>query len=255
MTPRVVNNDEVPRQFTAALWELSAKQEAELRILEAGCGRRWALRDRPPLTLTGVDIDEDALRIRKELERDLDVGICADIRDPSAAVPNSFDVVYSVFVLEHMPNAERALENFVSWLRPGGVLLLQFPDPKSVLGWLTRRTPFVLHLLTHRLIYRFRHAGRPGYGPYRTFYDKILEPAVFKRFCADHGLVVQNAFATDRVRIIPVRLIRSLMRAFVRTISLIALGRLEWRYNNLAYIVTKPASVSAKCDLGYAVST
>jgi hypothetical protein len=46
------------------------KQEAgskgELNILEAGCGREWPIKlGDVPYTLTGVDLDQNALDIRK----------------------------------------------------------------------------------------------------------------------------------------------------------------------------------------------
>lgn len=57
--------------------------------------------------------------------RDLDVAIVGDIT--SIKLPmESFDVVYSSFVLELVPRADAALKNFVRWLKPGGPV-----DPAS----------------------------------------------------------------------------------------------------------------------------
>src|SRR6185437_11416268 len=71
-----------------------------LRILEAGCGRDWPLHVSVPYTLTGLDLDPDALAART----DLDEAIIGDLR--TAELPaHSFDVVYSAFVLEHVSGA------------------------------------------------------------------------------------------------------------------------------------------------------
>jgi 2-polyprenyl-3-methyl-5-hydroxy-6-metoxy-1,4-benzoquinol methylase len=85
------------------------KQEAatkgKLSILEAGCVTMWAL-DLWDVqyTLTGVDMDKDALDIRKNQQRDLDICIIGDLRtvrlDESA-----YDVIYSSYVLEHVDGA------------------------------------------------------------------------------------------------------------------------------------------------------
>ena len=42
-----------------------------VRILEAGCGKRWHLDTTPvPLEITGVDIDANVMRIRREQHGD-----------------------------------------------------------------------------------------------------------------------------------------------------------------------------------------
>jgi 2-polyprenyl-3-methyl-5-hydroxy-6-metoxy-1,4-benzoquinol methylase len=82
-----------------------------LSILEAGCGTRWPLNlAGVDFKLTGVDLDPVAMELRRTIERDLDVTICGDLCTIELP-PASYDVVYSAFVLEHVPRADLALEN------------------------------------------------------------------------------------------------------------------------------------------------
>ncbi|AHH99527.1 class I SAM-dependent methyltransferase [Kutzneria albida] len=39
--------------------------------------------------------------------------------------PGEFDLIHSRFVLDHLPERQKALRRLVSWLRPGGVLLIE----------------------------------------------------------------------------------------------------------------------------------
>jgi 2-polyprenyl-3-methyl-5-hydroxy-6-metoxy-1,4-benzoquinol methylase len=50
----------------------------------------------------------------------------------------SFDVVFSSFVLEHVQRADVALKNFATWLKPGGLLILRLPERSTARAFLTR---------------------------------------------------------------------------------------------------------------------
>ena len=76
-----------------------------LQILEAGCGQEWQLDlVGVDFLLTGVDLDGDALQIRKRNFDDLDQIIEGDLR--TVDLPDSsFDVIYNAYVLEHVAGA------------------------------------------------------------------------------------------------------------------------------------------------------
>jgi 2-polyprenyl-3-methyl-5-hydroxy-6-metoxy-1,4-benzoquinol methylase len=86
-----------------------------LNILEAGCGRRWPFDlAGTEYRLTGVDLDQAALEIRKTRERDLHEAIHGDLR--TVALPaGAYDVIYNSYVLEHVDGAEQVLRNFLLW--------------------------------------------------------------------------------------------------------------------------------------------
>lgn len=105
-----------------------AQPGAVLQILEAGCGREWYFEMKGiEYELTGVDMDDAALEARSQNKQDLKHRVVADLRTATLD-SNKYDVIYCAFVLEHVSGAEQVLENFVRWLRPGGILILRVPD-------------------------------------------------------------------------------------------------------------------------------
>jgi|SRR3989344_966384 len=97
------------------------------KILDFGCG------DGTRLNLltrkkggTGLDISEKAIKIAKNNYPNLKF-IQSDLED----VPlddNSFDLVYSAFVLEHLNNPERVIEEALRLLTENGSLVLIAPN-------------------------------------------------------------------------------------------------------------------------------
>ncbi|WP_329110622.1 methyltransferase domain-containing protein [Micromonospora sp. NBC_01699] len=69
---------------------------------------------------------------------DLDVSFLGDLADLGVRVlrhdmytedfpPGSFDLIHMRYVLVHLPDQDRAISRLVSWLAPGGVLVLEEP--------------------------------------------------------------------------------------------------------------------------------
>jgi SAM-dependent methyltransferase len=118
-------------------------------ILEIGCGNgriyheiEGKLRN---ANYTGIEVDK--FTIERNANRWPDKKwICSGIYD--IALPEkSFDLIYSFYVLEHLVFPEKALRKMHSLLRPGGSLVLVFPDftstqrlPSQQLGWGRERT-------------------------------------------------------------------------------------------------------------------
>lgn len=212
---------------------------SELRILEAGCGARWRLRlEGTPFRLIAVDIDRQALEIRKNAVRDVDEVLVGDLRTGGLFPANSFDVIYNSFVLEHIRGAQQVLDNFLVWLAPGGLLILKFPDRDSVYGFFTRCSPFWLHVLYKKYVEGVRTAGQPGYGPYPTYYDPVVSRRGIHRYCSNHDCKVQHeagfaGYLPDSPMVGP------LARTLVKSIAALSFGRLDWRYNNLTFVIEK----------------
>jgi SAM-dependent methyltransferase len=177
----------------AAYIRRAASENRPIQILEAGCGRHWPFNMKDIVyRLTGVDIDHIALASRRQ--RDLDIAILGDLRN--VALPDaSFDVIYSSFLLEHVDGAERVLNNFVVWLKPGGLLILTFPNRDSVFGLFTRITPLWIHVLYKKYIKGNKNAGKAGYPPYPTFYDRIISRGRFRAFADEQHLSVCEEYA------------------------------------------------------------
>ena len=196
-----------------------------LAILEAGCGRRWPLNlGELHYTLTGVDINEDALEIRKNKSKDLDEVVLGDLRYVELE-KEKYDVIFCSFVLEHVENAERVLENFCRWLKPGGLLILRIPDRDSVRGLITRITPFQFHVFYYKLV-GIKNAGQPGHGPFPTPFNKVVSRKGIHQYCQKHDLIVKEEYG-DGYYLNKRGIITFLERCFIRTIGVLSLGRIS----------------------------
>lgn len=164
-----------------------AAARGPLEILEAGCGAKWALRlEDVSYRLIGIDLNMAALELRHVYVADLDGAVCADLTHPPFASA-SFDVVYSAYVLEHVIGVVRMLENIDRVTRPGGLVVMRFPDRDSVFGQVARLTPHRTHVWYYRWILRRPHAGSPGRHPFPTVYEKDMRRVAIKRFFRDRG--------------------------------------------------------------------
>ena len=224
--------------FAAHIRDLADRRGRQVRILEAGCGRRWTLDIRGVhYHLTGVEIDERALRARVRAG-DLDEWVLGDLRTVELPQP-AFDVVFCSYVLEHVHGAEEVLERLTDALAPGGLLLLRIPDRDSVFGFITRITPFRLHVLYKRRIAKHPHAGEPGHDPYPTVYDRIVSTSGVRRFCAQRGLVIREELKAP-VELSPFGRARTLVKAGMRVIQAASFGRLSAAHGPVAWVIEKP---------------
>jgi SAM-dependent methyltransferase len=238
MPVTVVENSALVALFRKRIIERAEAGNRVPSILEAGCGRLWPIKLDIPYTLTGIDLDPEALRSRLEEVGDLDKAIVGDIRNTSIVQDGTCDVIYSAFLLEHVKGAEAALSNFSDWLRPNGVMLLRFPDPSSVYGWMAKKSPHFLHVWYYRYILRRHEAGRPGHAPYPTTYDRILDRANLHKFIKRHGLVIEEEVGTSFINNNPGYMWK-VINTGIRWVSLVSNKRLTSEYNDLAYIIRK----------------
>ena len=214
------------------------KKDAPIDILEAGCGNQWDL-DLSGLSylLTGIDRDKDALEIRKNVSKDLDKIIVGDLCNAELDAC-AFDVIYNSFVLEHVVNADVVLQNFVKWLRPGGLMVIRIPDPMSVQGFITKLTPHWFHVFYYKYVLRDPHAGLPGYAPYPTCYHPVVSRRGLAAFCAQNGLSIVNE-SGESYHNPGNGVVKGLIKAVKVAVSLMSLGKLSHKHTNLLYIIRK----------------
>lgn len=207
----------------------SVASNGPIQILEAGCGRRWpySLED-IEYTLTGVDLDPDALEFRKS--QDLDVAILGDLRTVDIA-ERSFDVIHNFFVLEHVDGVKGVLDNFVRWLKPNGIIVLAFPNRDSVFGLFTRITPHWFHIAFKRYVHGNKNAGQPGFAPYKTYYDKILSRPYFLDYVQNANLTVleERSFGKES----------KLVTAFMKCVQFVTVGAFTAEHLSMLYILRK----------------
>jgi len=116
--------------------ELVRKHGAGRDVFEAGCGTGLLLREAATFARSAVGLDLSRGMLGPARDRGLRVvqGSLTDVPLPSS----SFDLVYSMKVLAHVPPIERAVAELARLVRPGGHLLLEFYNPYS-LRYLAKR--------------------------------------------------------------------------------------------------------------------
>lgn len=115
-----------------------------MKLLEIGCGRGDILKKFKELGLEveGFDLDEEAVKLNEGIPVQL-----GNIEsNPLPYMDNSFDVVYSKSLLEHLYYPERYMTEVYRVLRPNGLLLTLVPDWESnykiYFDDYSHRTPF-----------------------------------------------------------------------------------------------------------------
>jgi ubiquinone/menaquinone biosynthesis C-methylase UbiE len=106
---------------------------AGLRCLDAGCGggdvsRELARRAGQAGSVLGVDLDETKLAICREESAAMTNLEFRAARIGVDAIPGSFDLVYSRFLLTHLPDPSLAMREFHRILKRGGRIALEDID-------------------------------------------------------------------------------------------------------------------------------
>lgn len=212
-----------------------------LLILEAGCGREWPLDLKDiQYRLIGVDLDEAALNSRINEQKDLDEVIVANLQDFDIG-DRQTDVIYNSFVIEHLENPERMLDNFCRMSRPGGLIIIRLPDPHTVYGLFTRITPHWFHVFYKKYIHGFKEAGQPGYGPYPTHSNPLVSRSGIRQYCREKNLKIIQEYGFCEYLYYK-RFRTRLLKVFAVCFSLLSFGRLPWQHDNLTYILKKEES-------------
>ena len=221
------------------------QEEAEgkpvLRVLEAGCGREWHLRaDHVKTELTGVDLDAAALEYRKGVKRDLDCAIVGDLRTVPLPV-HHFDLVYSSFVLEHVDGAEKALDNMLRSLKPGGLLIIRVPDLSGVQTFFSRILPHWCAVAYYRHVWKIKKAGQPGFAPYPVHYDPVISSSGFHDYCRDRNLAIIEQFGVGSYAARGTGFLSRVVPIAARIVSIASFGRVHDRYVDLTFVARKMA--------------
>lgn len=98
-------------------------------ILDIGCGSGpvWPQFFEKRMAVTGVDLVPQEVAMAGHMDRAANY-IDGDFLE--IQLPDMYDAVYSSHTIEHVPDTERFLMKFFSYLRPGGAFCLVWPPPK-----------------------------------------------------------------------------------------------------------------------------
>ncbi len=217
-----------------------ASDNGPIQILEAGCGNHWPYSlGGIQYILTGVDMDKKALEIRKNTLSDLDEAIEGDLCSVDLGA-DRFDVVYCSFVLEHIQDADKVLDNFIKWTKENGIIIIKIPDPYSVAGFITRITPHWFHVFYHRYFLEIENAGKPGYAPYPTFYHPIVSRKGIHSLCDNrNGTVILDAEYGDGYVRQGQGAKKMLIHIIKKTVSILSIGFLSCKHSRLIYVIRK----------------
>lgn len=112
--------------------------------------------------------------------------ICGDVQTHRLP-PDSIDLVTCYNVIEHLPDVEAALGCFAEAVRPGGLILIGAPHPRSLGGVVTKYSPHWFHVWYYRYIRDQAHAGQPGEAPFPVHYHPLVLPQRMKAFMVGKG--------------------------------------------------------------------
>lgn len=154
-----------------------------IAVLEAGCGSTGHIDLGDKLRLTGIDISENQLRRNAQL----DERILGDIQSYRWPAPR-FDAVVCWDVLEHLPRPAAALDNLFDAVKPGGIVVLAFPNLYSLKGLVTKLTPYFVHVWFYRLM--GDHRPMEEFDQFPTYLRPSMGPTPVRRHGQEKGFSV-----------------------------------------------------------------
>lgn len=142
-------------------------------------------------------VDVDPMQVARN--RYADTAICADVQRHWLR-PASIDLVVCYNVIQCLDDVESALLRFSEALRPGGLLLVAAPLPRSPSGLVARCSPHAFHVWFYRRIRGEAEAGLPGQAPYPVRYHPLVAPQRLTRYLAVRGFetVFERAYESPR---------------------------------------------------------
>ena len=154
-----------------------------MRILHAGSGwdkKQVSIKYKDTCTVVGIDLDP-AVAERFHSEFHLASLNKMPFED------NSFDVVFSEYVFEHLEEPDGAFQEIRRVLKPGGKLLVITPNLFSYKSLAAHFTPYSFHVWMGNIRYGRGHEA----DMYPTTFLCNTRGA-FKRFAKKHGFQINN---------------------------------------------------------------
>ncbi len=198
--------------------QIADKTKNPIAILEAGCGRFKHWHYPAGAVVTGLDISETQLEQNNHIQEKF----LGDVQ--TWQTDAQWDVVISVYVLEHVKNPQQAVTNMMSWTKPGGLLVLAVPNALSLKGLVTKMTPFGFHEWFYRYIYRRPHSIFP------TEMDWSITPANLRSQLTGNVILMERYSEEELNKVfnVPYKMMLGLLRLF-------SLGR--WKPGNSNYLL------------------
>lgn len=132
--PSVINLDETYRWqvLASALKKIVAGINAEVNILDFGCGRGWLSQKLSAFgQVTGVDLSPESVKRAATFFPEVTFKVINAAEPVSGQLPSGYyDVVVSSEVIEHVLNQQEYIQNIFTLLKPGGFLIMTTPNAR-----------------------------------------------------------------------------------------------------------------------------
>ncbi len=161
-------------------------REGVTKVLEAGCGSMSRIHLGQNVRVVGIDISE------QQLERNVSLNekILGDIQYYD--LPSSeYDVIICWDVLEHLPEPNKAVRNFLKAVKKGGIIVVAAPNVWSTKGLISKFTPHWFHVWAYQTFFGVKDAGVNGQRPFKTFLRFSIAPQAIKQLARKNSLAVE----------------------------------------------------------------
>lgn len=188
LTPKHLSESNVFSMYRKCALAIFGRSDIRT-VLDIGAGRAWQFsasdKEAYQLKLIGIDIDADEMAYNDTL----DEAVIADVTRPIPIDPGTIDFVTCHSGVEHFSNNDEFLKNAYHVLRPGGLMLMQFPTPTAPFAILNRILPArVTRWLLHRLV-----PGSDGVLGFKAYYDRTSYKE-FSRLAEDNDFDIDYHF-------------------------------------------------------------
>jgi SAM-dependent methyltransferase len=212
-----------------------------VQVLEAGGGDATHFDFLASAEFTVVDLSPEQLARNAYAKTKLQ----ADLQTFSA-YPTAYDLVAANDVLEHLPEPDKALDILIRQVKPGGMMVLAGPDPKSFKGLITKFTPHGFHVWVYRRLAGYADAGKPGHVPFPAFLRWSVTPEALIARARAAGLEVRfygasgPSWMMDRIgKRAP--LVAAAYRALGAIMRALSFGRWRPDLSDVALVLQRPA--------------
>lgn len=146
----------------------------DIRVLEVGAGARPLVEPQArPAGCRYVGLDISPTELERAPGGSYDEVVVRDLVEYDPGLARGFDLILSLFAMEHVDSVGRALDNLRAYLTPGGRLLLAISGRFSPFAIANRLLPARVKLpLMERLI------GRPEESVFPAAYDRAWHTAL-----------------------------------------------------------------------------
>lgn len=162
------------------------------KILDVGCGtgRHLTLFDRSN-KLCGIDQSPEMLSVAQQANPTATLQVSSAEALPFES--NTFDLVYSIRVLQHIRNQKQAVKEMIRVCKPGGMIIIANYNSWSLLNvYKHLRMSWIGKLLN--VPFKFILKERSFFGPWGFFYDDYSSIFDLKNILANNNVEIKHCW-------------------------------------------------------------